>query len=77
MQNTIYTIQFSHHLVTDLHPVPKQQSRNLELMDFVNFVALPNKTKLPEKFKLLAKKGFMKKRKKRAFLPSGQPSFIN
>jgi len=30
MQNKLYTIQFSHHLMTDLQPVRKQQSWNLK-----------------------------------------------
>jgi len=34
MQNKLYTIQFSHHPMTDSQPVPKQQSQNPELTDF-------------------------------------------
>jgi len=44
--------------MTDSQPVPEQQSWNLQISDFVNFVKLLKKTKLPEKSELLAKKGF-------------------
>jgi len=43
MQNKLYTIQFSHHLMTDSQPVTEQQSRNPEHKDFVNFTELPKK----------------------------------
>jgi len=35
MQNTI---QFSHHMMTDLQPVPKQWLQNPEHMDFVELL---------------------------------------
>jgi len=56
MQNKLYTIQFSHHPMTDLQPVPEQQSQNPELVDFANFTKLPKKTELLEKFKLPEKR---------------------
>jgi len=37
MQNKLYTIQLSHHPMTSSQPASKQQSQNLELMDFKNF----------------------------------------
>ena len=58
IQNKLYTVQFSHNPMTDLQSVPKQQSWNPELADFVNFTGLLKKTKLPEKFKLPDKRGF-------------------
>jgi len=72
MQNKLYTIQFSHHLMADSQPVPKQQSQNPEI---VNFTKFPQKTELLEKFKLPAKRGFelMETR----FLPPGQAPLIN
>jgi len=41
-----------------LQPIPKQQSWNPEITDFVNFAKFPQKTELLEKFKLLDKRGF-------------------
>jgi len=80
MQSKLYTIQFSHHPMTDLQPVPRQQLQNLEL---ANFAKLLKKTKLLEKSEISNKRGFelMEKRIKtkelRGFLPPGQPPFIN
>jgi len=34
MQNKLYTIQFSHHPMTELQPVSEQQLRNLENSKF-------------------------------------------
>jgi len=63
MQNKLYTIQFSHHLINNSVSVPKQQSQNLE---FANFAKFLKKTKLPEKLELLEKRRFelTEKRKK-------------
>jgi len=41
--------------MTDSQPVPEQRSRNPETVDFTK---LPKRTKLSEKFKLPAKRGF-------------------
>ena len=49
MQNKLHTIQFSHHLITDLQSVPGQQPWNPALMDFANFAKLMKKTKLLDK----------------------------
>jgi len=49
MQNKLYTVQFSHHSMTDTQPVPEQQSWNPELANFVDLAKLPKKTKLTEK----------------------------
>jgi len=62
MQNKLYTIQFSHHPMTDSQPVPEQKWRNLELADFVNFMEPPKKTELPERFILTEKRGINKGR---------------
>jgi len=43
MQKKLYTLQFSHHLITDSQSVPEQQSQNLELTDFTNFLKLLKK----------------------------------
>jgi len=37
MQNKLYTIQFSHHPMTDSVSVPKQPWRNAKLMNFATF----------------------------------------
>jgi len=50
LQNKLYTIQFSHHPMTNSQPVPKQRSWNPEPVDFKNSANLLKKTKLPEKF---------------------------
>jgi len=72
LQTKLYAIQFSHHLMTDSQSVPEQQLRNLEITDFENFAKLPTKAKLPEKFKLLDKRGFEPTENKRhRFLPPG------
>jgi len=55
MQNKLYIIQFSHCLMTDSQPVPKQLSQNPELTNLMNCT---KKTELPEKFELPDKKGF-------------------
>jgi len=44
--------------MTDSQPVPKQGLRNPEIEDFTDFTKFPTKTELPEKFELLAKRGF-------------------
>jgi len=49
MWNKLYTIQFSHHLTTDLQPVPMQQLQNLEITYFANFAKFLKKTVLLEK----------------------------
>jgi len=61
--------------MTKSHPVPEQQSWNPEIM---NFAKLLKKAKLPEKFELLAKRGFelMEKREKRK-IPAPWPTPIN
>jgi len=41
MENKLYTIQFTHSLMTDLQPVPEQRSQNPE--HTVNFAELPKK----------------------------------
>ena len=38
MQNKLYMIQFSHYLMTNLQPVPEQQSQNPEITDFAKFL---------------------------------------
>ena len=53
-----YTIQFSHHPITDLQSVSKQWSWNPEFADFANFTKLAKKTELLEKFELPDKRGF-------------------
>jgi len=58
MQNKLYTIQSSHHPKTDSQSVPEQRSWNPKLVVFVDFAKLIKKTKHPEKFKLLDKRGF-------------------
>ena len=58
MQNKLYTIQFSHHPITDLQSVPEKQSQNPELEDFASFAKLPQKTTLLEKFELPDKRAF-------------------
>ena len=63
MQNKLYTIQFSHHLTTSSQTVPKHQLWNPEHAAFANFtkftkIAEMEKFELPEKCKLLDKKGF-------------------
>jgi len=49
------------------------------LQIFANFLKLPKKTELPEKFEFLNKRGFelMVKRTAARFLPPRQPPFIN
>jgi len=76
MQNKLYTIHFSHHLMTDSQSVPEQQSWNIKL---VNFAKFPKKTELQGKFDLPDKRGFELMETSRAgrFLPPGQLSFIN
>jgi len=56
MQNNLYTIQFSHHLMTKVTVSP--WAAIAELMDVANFTKFLKKTKLPEKFKLPGKWGF-------------------
>jgi len=43
MQNKLYTIQFSHHLMTELQPVPELRPWNPELADFAEKFQLPKK----------------------------------
>ena len=40
MQNKLYRIQFSHHLMTNTQSVPEQRSRNLEIVNFANVTKL-------------------------------------
>jgi len=66
VQNKLYTIQFSHHTVTDSQPVPEQWlwSPQVSQSSWIsqilsNSQILHNsqkKTKLPEKFELLEKR---------------------
>jgi len=72
MQNKLYTIQFSQHLMTDLQSVPEQQSQNLENVNFAE------KTRLLEKFELPGTRAFKStEMTKKEFLPSSQPPFLN
>jgi len=77
MQNKLYTIQFSHLLMTNSQSAPKQRSWNPELADFANFSKLSKKTKLPQKFKLLDKRGYKLTDKKRAEIPNPWPTSIH
>jgi len=61
-------IEFSHLLMTNSQPVPKQLLWNPELADLRILWNSPKQTKLTEKFELP---------QKRRFLPPGQPPFIN
>jgi len=65
MQKNYTHYIFSHHPVTNLHPVPERRSRNLEIVAFTNFTKLLKKTELPDKFELLAKRGFKLTEKRR------------
>jgi len=50
MQNKLYTIQFSHHPMTDFQSVSKKQSWNLQIMDFAKFpkeVQMPGRERIP------------------------------
>ena len=49
MQNKLHTIQFSHHLMTDLQPVPEQRSWNAKLTNFWEFRKTPPKKWTPRK----------------------------
>jgi len=62
--------------MSDSQSLPKQLLQNLETADFVNFMKLMEKTELPDKFKLPAKRGFQltEKRIKKKFLPPPPPA---
>jgi len=65
MQNKLYTIQFSHHPMTDSQSVPKQRWRNPERADLANFAELLKETELLEKSELSGKRGFELTEKRR------------
>jgi len=78
LQNKLYTIQFSHHLMTYSLSVPEQQSQNPKHMDFANVTKFQKNTKLLENSELLDKRGFkLTEMRKTRFLAPGQPPFIN
>jgi len=58
MQKKVYTIHFSHHLMTDSQPVFKQWSQNPEVANFANFSELKKTPKLPEKLELTETREF-------------------
>ena len=66
MQNKLYTVRFSHRSTTNLQPVPEEQSWNLQITDFANFMKLLKKIELPEKSELPDQRGFDLKEKRRA-----------
>jgi len=70
MQNKLYRIQFSHHLVTNSQSVPQQRSRTPEITNFAKF--------LKKEFELPDKRRFKPTEKRRAesFLPP-QPTPIH
>jgi len=73
MQNELYTIQFYHHLMTDLQAVPEQWSWTPQI--FANFTKFLKKAELPEEFELLDKRGFelLENEKPRAPCPRPTP----
>jgi len=77
MQNNLFKIEFSHHSVTDLQPVPEHRSWTPWI--FANLMKFQKKVKLPERFELPDKRGFelLETRRADSFLLPGQPPLIN
>jgi len=73
MQNKLYTIHFSHRLMTDSQTVPEWWPWNPELVNFVNSIKFLKKIKLPEKFELPDKRVFKFMKKRKSFLPPANP----
>ena len=73
IQNKLHTTQFSHHWMTDSR---QSLSSNCATQKTANFTKLLKKTELPEKFELLAKRGFKLMETQKAEIPAplGHPN---
>jgi len=77
MQNKLYAIPFSHHLMTDSHIVLEQRSQNLENSKFCEFHETPEKDQTPVKVQTPTQERIQTHRNEKQQIPAPWPTPIH